>query len=80
MKIVIKTVIKINPKKLLNSKWTATVPANKEKHFIVTKLITPELSDVPITMVELESVFSKRSFIVAWRDLTNANHWQQGWV
>lgn len=72
--------IKINPKKLLNSKWTATVPTNKEKHFIVTKLITPVLLDAPITLVELESVFSKRSVTLAWRDLTDDSHWQQGWV
>ena len=72
--------IKINPKKLLNSKWTATVPTNKEKHFIVTKLITPVLLDAPITLVELESVFSKLSVTLAWRDLTDDSHWQQGWV
>lgn len=72
--------MQINPKKLLNSKWTATVPANKEKHFIVTKLILPLVLDTPITLVELESVFSKRSFTLAWRDLTDTKHWLQGWV
>lgn len=30
---------KFNPKKLLNSKWTALNPQNKELHFIVVKLI-----------------------------------------
>ncbi|MBO6198792.1 MAG: TIGR02450 family Trp-rich protein, partial [Psychrobacter sp.] len=29
---------KINPKKLLNSKWTAVKPTNKEKHFLVTEI------------------------------------------
>ncbi|NLZ79547.1 MAG: TIGR02450 family Trp-rich protein, partial [Gammaproteobacteria bacterium] len=27
---------RINPKKLLHSKWTAVSPVNKEKHFMVT--------------------------------------------
>lgn len=26
-----------NPKKLLNSKWTAVTPTHKENHFLVTK-------------------------------------------
>ena len=29
---------KINPAKLLNSKWTAVKPTNKEKHFLVTEI------------------------------------------
>ena len=28
----------INPKKLLNSKWTAVKPAHKEKHFLITEI------------------------------------------
>lgn len=28
----------VNKKKLLNSKWTAVNPKNKEKHFQVTKV------------------------------------------
>lgn len=72
--------MQINPKKLLHSKWTATVPTNKEKHFLVIKLVPPLILDAPITMVELESVFSKRSFTLAWQDLTDAQHWKQGWI
>ena len=55
-------------------------PTNKEKHFLVIKLVPPLILDAPITMVELESVFSKRSFTIAWRDLTDAQHWKQGWI
>ncbi|MDH3987431.1 MAG: TIGR02450 family Trp-rich protein, partial [Gammaproteobacteria bacterium] len=29
---------KINPKKLLKSKWTAAEPKNREKHFMVTEV------------------------------------------
>ena len=32
----------INPKKLRLSKWTAVNPQEKEKHFLVTKVIDPE--------------------------------------
>ena len=32
----------INPKKLRLSKWTAVNPKEKEKHFLVTKVIDPE--------------------------------------
>jgi len=29
---------RINPKKLLNSKWTAVNPTKKEKHFLITEV------------------------------------------
>ena len=32
----------INPDKLLLSKWTAVQPYNKEKHFLVTRVIRNE--------------------------------------
>lgn len=69
----------LNPKKLLLSKWTAVYPQNKEKHFIVTKLIEPELPDMPLEQVELEAVYTQRSYIVPWRELTQLDRWLQGW-
>ena len=33
---------RLNPKKLLLSKWTAVTPTSKEKHFVVIKVIEPE--------------------------------------
>ena len=77
--IVIPKSIQINPKKLLNSKWTAVTPTNKEKHFMVIKLITPEQPTMPIELVELEAVHSKRTQILAWRALTDTTKWLQGW-
>ena len=77
--IVIPKTIQINPKKLLNSKWTAVTPTNKEKHFMVIKLIAPEQPTMPIEWVELEAVHSKRTQILAWRDLSDAANWLQGW-
>ena len=34
----------LNPQKLRLSKWTAVNPQEKEKHFLVTKVIDPELA------------------------------------
>jgi tryptophan-rich hypothetical protein len=70
----------VNPKKLLNSKWTAATPTNKEKHFMVTKLVLPELATKQITLIELEAVHSKRKQIIAWQALNDSNIWLQGWL
>lgn len=72
--------MKLNPKKLLHSKWTAAVPQNKEKHFIVIKLILGDEADAPIETIELEAVHSKRTQIIAWRELYNDDAWRQGWI
>lgn len=37
---------KINPKKLLHSKWTAVTVLNKEKYFLVTELKLDETGEV----------------------------------
>lgn len=71
--------MKLNPKKLLRSKWTAVTPQHKEKHFMVTKLITPEEQHAAIEWVEIEAVHSKRTEIIAWRQLTDETIWRQGW-
>ena len=71
--------IQINSKKLLKSKWTAVTPTNKEKHFMVIKLIAPEQPTMPIEWVELEAVHSKRTQILAWHDLSDTANWLQGW-
>jgi len=70
----------VNPKKLLLSKWTAVTPVKKQKHFLVSRVIQPELATDPIELVEIESVFSKATQIIAWRDLQNEGVWRQGWV
>ncbi|WP_240348176.1 TIGR02450 family Trp-rich protein [Methylomonas sp. EFPC1] len=54
-------------------------PQNKEKHFIVSKLLWPNDPDVPLEMIELEAVYSKRAQVMPWRDLLNTNNWRQGW-
>lgn len=68
---------KVNPKKLLNSKWTAARPSNKEKHFLVTELEFDEESNV--IHCQIEAVMTKRSEAIEWRDFNNKDKWLQGW-
>ena len=70
----------LNPQKLLLSKWTAVNPQDKEKHFLVTKVIDPEQSKHLIEFVQVEAVLTKRSFTMRWEDLTDTTKWVQGWV
>jgi len=70
----------LNPKKLLLTKWTAVIPIAKQKHFLVSRVIQPEQPTDPIQDVEIESVFSKATQIIAWRELQNDCVWRQGWV
>jgi len=70
----------MNPKKLKLTKWTAVSPVKKQKHFLVSKVIKPESPDDPLEWVEIESVFSKSTQIIRWRDLENDQIWRQGWV
>ena len=68
---------KINPKKLLNSKWTAAAPANKEKHFIVSEIEFDE--DGVVVSCCIESVMSKRTILINWCDLKDKSNWVHGW-
>ena len=70
----------LNPKKLHLTKWTAVKPVAKQKHFLVSKVIKPELPNEPVEFVEIESVFSKASQVIPWRELQNDDVWLQGWV
>jgi tryptophan-rich hypothetical protein len=70
----------LNPKKLLLTKWTAVTPLAKQKHFLVSRVIKPELLTDPVELVEIESVFSKATQLIPWRDLQNDDIWRQGWV
>ena len=70
----------LNPKKLLLTKWTAVKPVAKQKHFLVSRVIQPELPTDPIELVEIEAVFSKAVQEIAWRDLQDDSVWRQGWV
>ena len=69
---------KINPKKLLNSKWTAVTPINKEKHFIVSEIEFDEDGEVLSCLIE--PVMSKRPVPINWQDLKDESHWLHGWA
>lgn len=70
----------LNANKLLHSKWTAVAPVNKEKHFIVIKVVEPATPGAPVTEVELQAVHSQRVQVLPWRALQDAGAWRQGWV
>jgi tryptophan-rich hypothetical protein len=70
----------LSPKKLLLTKWTAVYPVKKQKHFLVSKVILPELPHEAIQQVEIEAVFCKEVRQIDWRELTDASKWKQGWV
>ena len=65
--------------KLLRSKWTAAVPVNKEKHFIVTALVAPEAPGTQVDAIIMEAVLTGRSVTLRWRELNDATQWLQGW-
>lgn len=68
---------RINPSKLLLSKWTAAHPQNREKHFLVTELFRDE--EGTVLDVELQAVLTKRSERLAWQTLKNSDTWLTGW-
>lgn len=55
---------RLNPRKLLLSKWTAAAPQNREKHFLVTELFCDE--EGTVLEIELQAVMTKRSQKLAW--------------
>ena len=70
----------LSPKKLLLSKWTAVSPTDKEKHFVVTRVVEPDPPAARVEWVEIEAVHSGRSAVLRWRDLTDGNEWRRGWL
>ena len=68
---------RISPKKLLNLKWTAVSPINKEKHFTIVKVELNE--DKLVVACMLQAIMSKRDIDIDWRELKNEKKWIQGW-
>lgn len=67
----------INPRKLLNSKWTAVKPEAKEKHFIVSNVKFDEENLVVACFIE--PVMSGRLIAIDWHDLKDDTQWLHGW-
>ena len=68
---------RINPGKLLNSKWTAVTPTNKEKHWIVSEIEFDE--EGIVVFCAIEAVMSNRSIAINWCDLKDDTIWVHGW-
>jgi tryptophan-rich hypothetical protein len=68
---------RLNPRKLLLSKWTAAQPQNREKHFLVTELFCDE--DGTVLQIELQAVLNQRCQRLDWRVLENPEYWRMGW-
>ena len=62
--------------KLKLSKWTAVSPVNREKHFIVTKVIDAQDGS---THVVLEAIHSQGERVLPWVDLKDHTRWRMGW-
>ncbi|MCB5197121.1 TIGR02450 family Trp-rich protein [Deefgea salmonis] len=69
-----------HPKKLLNTKWTAVEPQQREKHFLVVKVELDPLDAQKVAQVTLEAVLSKRHFTLHWSELENETQWRVGWL
>jgi tryptophan-rich hypothetical protein len=67
----------INPNKLLLSKWTAVAPKQKERHFMVIKLIRDDEQE--IIACELEAVINNNSYEINWQILKDSSCWLMGW-
>ncbi|WP_411381234.1 TIGR02450 family Trp-rich protein [Pseudomonas sp. MPB26] len=68
---------RINPAKLLLSKWTAARPRNKEKHFLVTEVFRDE--EGIVLEIELQAIMTHRAQRLAWQVLQDADAWKIGW-
>lgn len=68
---------RINPRKLLLSKWTAAQPEHREKHFLVTELFCDAAGTV--LDIELQAVLTQRSQRLPWQKLQEPTSWIMGW-
>lgn len=69
----------LNPKQLPLSKWTAVVPRNRQKHFLVIRVVEPATAGDPVEWVEIEAVLSRRVQRLRWQELADAAVWRRGW-
>ena len=68
---------RINPEKLLHSKWTALQVKQKERHFIVSRL--QRADDEPILSCELEAIINNNVYEIDWQQLKDSSLWIMGW-
>jgi tryptophan-rich hypothetical protein len=68
---------KVNPKTLINSKWTKVDVVNKEKHFVITKVDFNE--EQKVIRCVIEAVINRNEYNIDWRDLKLSGSWRIGW-
>jgi len=68
---------KLNPKKLLNSKWTAVNSIHKQKHFLIVDVEYDE--DQLVIDCQIQAIMTKVTSAIDWRELKDTNIWLQGW-
>ncbi|MBV4483522.1 TIGR02450 family Trp-rich protein [Pseudomonas khavaziana] len=68
---------RINPAKLLLSKWTAAQPRRKEKHFLVTEIFRDE--EGTVLEIELQAILTLRAERLPWQTLKDPAAWHMGW-
>ena len=68
---------RINPEKLLHSKWTALQVKQKERHFIVSRL--QRADDETILSCELEAIINNNVYEIDWQQLKYSSLWLMGW-
>lgn len=68
---------RINPQKLMFSKWTATSPQRREKHFIVIDCQRDECNN--IVTVEIEAVLTRRCEVLPCQRMQDPKQWLMGW-
>jgi tryptophan-rich hypothetical protein len=69
----------ISPKKLLKTKWTATTVVEKQKHFIVTKILPVTDENEAVEHIEIEAIYSHKARVIHWHELKDQSLWLQGW-
>lgn len=68
---------RLDPRKLLLSKWTAAHPQHREKHFLVTELFCDEKGT--LLDIQLQAVLTRRNKRLSWQTLQNDREWRMGW-
>jgi tryptophan-rich hypothetical protein len=68
---------RLNPNKLLVSKWTTAQPVQRERHFIVTRLIRTD--EETIIGCVIEAVINKNTYEIDWRELQDSTRCIMGW-
>lgn len=65
-------------KKLLNSKWTAIEPKNKEKHFVVIKVSNNTEDPQIVDFIIIQAVMTKNEYKILPKELNTS--WIVGWL